>query len=72
MNRKQALTEAINILSTNPDNKEIADKLKEILSELPLSEWTKNSIMDAIETYIQEHRNIILDYRKDGNILWTR
>lgn len=71
MNRKQALTEAINILSTNPDNKEITDKLQEILSELPLSEWTKNSIMDAIETYIQEHNNTVpssLEFTKSNKL----
>ena len=55
MNRKQALIEAINILSESLENKDIVKKLEEILSELPLSSWTKKSVIDRIETYATEH-----------------
>lgn len=59
MNRKQAILKAIEILSTNPNNNEVTSKLKEIASEMPLSSWTRNSILDSIDTYITEHNNTL-------------
>ena len=59
MTRKQAITMAISILSQKTENDEIVMKLQEILSELPLSTWTRNSIIDSIETYAYEHDNIL-------------
>lgn len=59
MNRKQALIEAIDILSESSENKDIVKKLEEILSELPLSSWTKNSVIDRIETYAAEHNDTL-------------
>ncbi len=57
MTRKQAVLEAINILSPNKENEKITEKLQEILEELPSASWTKNSIVDAIENYAIEHDN---------------
>lgn len=59
MNRKQAILKAIEILSTNPNNNEVTNKLKEIASEMPLSSWTRNSILDSIDTYATEHNNTL-------------
>lgn len=59
MTRKQAITKAIKILSYDDDNKEIVLKLKEIEEEMPLSFWTKASILDAIITYASEHNNTL-------------
>lgn len=64
MTRKQAVSEAISILSKDGKNKEIVRKLQEILTELPMSTWTKESILDAIENYAIEHHNT-LPYEKE-------
>ena len=50
MTRKQALSQAISILSQNDEYNEITEKLIEIESEMPLCRWTKKSIIDRIET----------------------
>lgn len=57
MTRKQAVLEAITILSQNEENVNIVLKLQDILEELPLSSWTKKSIIDTIENYAIEHDN---------------
>lgn len=59
MTRKQAISRAIDILSQDKQNHDIVLKLQEIYSELPLSHWTRQSIIDAIETYALEHNNIL-------------
>lgn len=64
MTRKQAVSKAISILSENKENDKIIEKLQEILSELPMSTWTKKSILDAIENYAIEHHNT-LPYEKE-------
>lgn len=57
MTRKQAILEAITILSQNKENEKITEKLQDILEELPSSSWTKKSIIDAVENYAIEHDN---------------
>ncbi len=67
MTRKQAVSEAIAILSQNTKdtkNEQIVEKLQEILNELPISTWTEKSILDAIENYAIEHHNL-LPYEKE-------
>lgn len=59
MTRKQAISQAITILSYDANNKEIVSKLQEILLEMPLSSWTKASIIDSIESYAIEHDNTL-------------
>lgn len=59
MTRKQAMSEAISILSKDSKNEKIVEKLQEILCELPMSTWTKKSILDAIENYAIEHNNTL-------------
>lgn len=59
MTRKQAMSEAISILSQDSKNTQIVVKLQEILCELPMSIWTKESILDAIENYAIEHNNTL-------------
>ena len=59
MTRKQAISRAIDILSRNKENVDIVLKLQELYSEMPLSSWTKDSIIDSIETYALEHDNIL-------------
>lgn len=57
MTRKQAVLEAIEILSQNKENEKITEKLQDILEELPSSSWSQKSIIDAIENYAIEHNN---------------
>lgn len=59
MNRKQAILHAIEILSQDNKNEQIVEKLQEIYSEMPLSYWTKESIIDSIETYACEHNDTL-------------
>ena len=59
MTRKQAVLEAIRILSNNDNNREVVNKLEEMLLEVPLSSWTKKSILDSIETFAIEHNNTL-------------
>lgn len=55
MTRKQAILQAIEILSQDNKNSQLVAKLQELYSEMPLSYWTKESILDCIETYAYEH-----------------
>lgn len=59
MTRKKALHLAIEIIKkcNNDNTQEIVNKLEEILSENPFRGWTKESILDAILTYADEHNN---------------
>lgn len=59
MTRKQAVSQAISILSDNKENVHIIEKLQEILEELPCASWTQESILDAIENYAIEHNNTL-------------
>lgn len=59
MTRKQAILRAIETLSQDEENSDIVLKLQEIYSEMPLSSWTKKSIIDSIETYALEHNNVL-------------
>lgn len=59
MTRKQAVLQAINQLKKDNRNSDVVEKLKEILEEFPLCEWTQKSIIDTIETYAIEHDNIL-------------
>lgn len=66
MTRKQAVLEAITILSQNKEDEKIIEKLQDILEELPSASWTKKSIIDAIENYAIEHDKR-LPYEKELN-----
>lgn len=59
MNRKQAILKAIEVLSTDSNNSEVIDKLKEVANEMPSSTWTRESILDSIDTYATEHNNTL-------------
>ena len=41
MTRKQALKQAIRLLSENPENAEVIEKLQDIYDELPLIHWSE-------------------------------
>lgn len=60
MTRQKALISAIEIIkkNNNEESQEIVSKLEEILSENPFRSWTKESIIDAILTYVDEHNNL--------------
>lgn len=58
MTRKQAILSAIQILSKEENNIDVINKLQEIYNEMPLSKWTKLSIIDCIETYAEEHNGM--------------
>lgn len=61
MTRKQALINTIKILDTYKNDKEIGEiqeKLKEILLDLPLSNWSQSAIFDSIDQWIQENKKI--------------
>lgn len=54
MTRKQAILQAITILSTN-GNAALCDKLQEICDELPINHWSKKAVFDAIDQYILDN-----------------
>ena len=53
--RKQAVLRAIEVLSETKENHEICVVLKGLAEELPLSHWTKNSILDATNQFLYEN-----------------
>ncbi len=55
MTRKQAVLDAIEILSRNQENKQTVSILKEIYDELPLIRWTENNVLDAFAQFILEN-----------------
>lgn len=59
MTRRQAVEAAIKQLSVCGQNQEIIEKLQDMLGELPLSAWTKKSIIDAIEDYAIGHDHVL-------------
>ena len=59
MTRKQALIQAIRILSQNDSNNQIIEKLEDIVDEYPSFTWTNKSILDTIENYALEHNGVL-------------
>ena len=61
MTRKQALLEVLQILETQQQTKqicEIKEKINEILSELPITSWSKQTIFDTLDQFaIDNNRN---------------
>lgn len=55
MTRKQALSGAIQMLSSDEKNRDICRALEEMRQELPMAHWTQASILDAVQDYIREH-----------------
>lgn len=55
MTRKQAVLKAIEKLQTNKKNDEIVSVLKEIYDDLPLTHWTRKSLSDAFQQYINDN-----------------
>lgn len=55
MTRKQAVLDAIWILSKNKENAQTVELLKEIYDELPLTRWTEKSILDAFAEFLLEN-----------------
>lgn len=54
MTRKQAVLDAIKILSKKKENEQTVKILREIYDELPIIHWTPSSILDAFAQFIQE------------------
>lgn len=55
MTRKQAVLDAIWILSKNKENTQTVEILKEIYEELPLIHWSEKSILDAFTEFLLEN-----------------
>lgn len=55
MTRKQAVLDAIEILSKKKENEQTVKILREIYDELPIIHWTPNSVLDAFAQFIQEN-----------------
>lgn len=51
MTRKQALLKALELLDKNKDI-EVINKITEILNELPLINWTKDTIFDTLNQWV--------------------
>ena len=68
MTRKQALKQAIRLLSRNPENAEVIEKLQDIHDELPLIHWTDKSIRDSVEQFIADNHRVptATDFKKAG------
>lgn len=52
MTRKQALTQAISILSANKENSKTVELLQDIYDEMPFNHWTDKAIRDSIDQFI--------------------
>ncbi len=55
MTRKQALQEAIAVLSADKGNEAVILKLQEIGAEMPLNRWTENAIHDTVQQFIVDN-----------------
>ena len=68
MTRKQALKQAIRLLSGNPENAEVIEKLQDIHDELPLIHWSDKSIRDSVEEFILTYGRVptATDFKKAG------
>jgi hypothetical protein len=66
MTRKQAVLRAIEELSRYKKNAEIVPVLQEIYNELPIMKWNKESILDSIQQYMNEHNNMFPPKKKFG------
>ena len=71
MTRKQALLEALVILDKQNQRAEIIeikDKLKELIEDLPITNWTEKTIFDTFEQFaIENGRNAtVTDMKKRG------
>ena len=53
--RKQAVLRAIEVLSESKENHEFCKVLERLSEELPLSHWTENSILDAVNQFLNEN-----------------
>lgn len=58
MTRKQAVLQAIEILSNNRNNDEICKVLNSILEDLPMSHWSDKAIFDAFDQYILDNNRL--------------
>lgn len=58
MTRKQALTQAIEVLKLSEENKEAVRILEELRGELPIIHWTDSSIRDTVEQYIVDNGKV--------------
>ncbi len=72
MTRKQALDKAIEIISKtkHKEQKEVCKILADIMNELPLNKWTKDSIVDAYRQFYIDNGRLptIHDTIDDKNI----
>lgn len=51
MTRKTALRKALEVVT----DKEVANKLQEIMNDLPLTSWSENTIFDSLEQWIEDN-----------------
>lgn len=58
MTRQQALLLAIEELQKNGENEQAATILTEIYDEMPLVRWSKKSILDAFQQYLNDNNNV--------------
>ncbi len=71
MTRKQALEKSIEILiniEEFSDKEETIEKLKEIISSLPMTGWDDKTIRDSVDQYILDNQRIptASDFKKKG------
>lgn len=66
MTRKQALETAILLLEKEEAGKEAAEKLREVMEELPFTAWSDKTIRDTVEQFILDHGRIptTADFKK--------
>ena len=55
MTRKQAITKAIEVLSSTSEHQDIVKVLQSILDDLPLNHWSDDAIRDAIDQFTLDH-----------------
>ena len=55
MTRKQALQEAIAVLSAHKGNEAVIHKLQEIIEDMPLNRWSESAIHDCVQQFIADN-----------------
>ena len=73
MTRKEAVFQAIEVLSKDPKYKQVCDTLSSLMKDLPLVHWNKETILDAFKQFIAENNRFPKKEDMEGkNILPMR
>ena len=68
MTRKQAISQAIQVLLETGQHEEAIEVLQNISDELPLNRWSDRAIRDSVDQFILDHGRIpnVSDFKRHG------